>query len=258
MIPAQKFASQMVSFDSAVGVNGLAEGSRLIQNFYVRTLSVYQKELIPSGSFLALSNHPGMTDTLSLFCALARPDLKIIAFQRPFLEALPNVAKHLAYVNEDPASRLALIRRVSFHLRAGGAALTFPAGHIEPDPDIQEGAVQSLQAWTDSAGVFARLAPETPILPVLVRGVVWDKAAFHPLTRIKPAGEERERLGAALQILAQVLWNIKPVHVRVQIGNPIYAQKLGTTDAHVLHEAVLAEMSCLIENPPQGIGTKLL
>ena len=55
----------------------------------------------------------------------------------------------------------------------------FPAAHIEPDPDIHDDAMESLESWTDSAGVFIRMAPETAILPVLVRGVVRTKAAYH-------------------------------------------------------------------------------
>jgi hypothetical protein len=111
--PAKRFARQMVEFDAAVGLSGLVEGARAAQRYYARQLSVHQSERIPAGSFLALSNHPGMTDTLSLFCALARPDSRIIALQRPFLEALPNVARHLFYVDDDPAKRLGLVRRVA-------------------------------------------------------------------------------------------------------------------------------------------------
>src|SRR6185436_11550326 len=107
-------------------------------------------------------------------------------------------------LNEDPASRMALVRTMSAHLRNGGAALTFPAGKIEPDPDVYDGALESLQDWTDSAGVFLRLAPETAVLPVLVRGVVWDKAARHPLLVIKRSRFEKEKLAAALQLLAHV------------------------------------------------------
>ena len=158
----------------------LAEAARLTLRHYVRDIRIFGADRIPAGPFLALSNHPGMSDTLSLFVALNRPDLKIIAFKRPFLNALPNVSKQLFYLTDDPTSRITLVRQVSTHLRNGGAALTFPAGHIEPDPDVHDGALDSLQSWTSSAGVFIRMAPETAILPVLVRGVVWKKAAYHP------------------------------------------------------------------------------
>jgi hypothetical protein len=102
------------------------------------------------------------------------------------------------------------------------------------------------------------MAPETPVLPVLVRGVIREKTAKHPLTYLKRAREEREKLAAALQMLTHVMFKRRDVHVRVQIGNPIYAKDLGTTETKVIHQAVLAEMRCLIENPPEGEGERLL
>lgn len=255
--PPQTFAHQMVEFDSAISTHGLVEASRGAITHYVDDIRVFDRDRIPASGFLALSNHPGMTDTLSLFIALNRPDLKIIALDRPFLNALPNMSKQLAYVNDDSGSRIKLIRQLSLHLRNGGAALTFPAGQIEPDPDLDQGAVESLRSWTDSVGVFIRMAPEAAVLPVLVRGVVRKKTANHPLAYLKRARREREKLVAALQLLAHVMLRRKDVHVRVQIGSPVYAKDLGTTETSVIHRAVLAEMKRLIENPPIG-GERLL
>jgi hypothetical protein len=252
--PARTFASQMAEFDSPVATHGLAEASRLTLRNYVRDIRIFGADHIPAGAFLALSNHPGMSDTLSLFVALKRPDLKIIASNRPFLNALPNLSRQLLYLTDDPVSRISLIRQMSSHLRNGGAALTFPAGHIEPDPDVHDGALDSLGTWTNSAGVFMRIAPETAILPILVRGVVWKKTAFHPLTYLKRTPGEREKLAGALQLLAYTMWKVKPVSVRVQIGKPIYAKALGTVETRVIHQAVLAEMKQLIANPPEGPG----
>jgi len=252
--PARTFANQMTDFDLPVATHGLAEAARLTLRHYVRDIRIFGADRIPAGPFLALSNHPGMSDTLSLFVALKRPDLKIIAFNRPFLNALPNVSKQLLYLTDDPTSRITLIRQMSTHLRNGGAALTFPAGHIEPDPDVHDGAVESLGSWTNSAGVFIRMAPETAVLPVLVRGVVWKKAAYHPLTYLKRTRAEREKLAGALQLLAYAILKVKPVTVHVQIGQPIYAKDLGTTKTQVIHQAVLAEMKQMIAYPPEGQG----
>jgi len=252
--PARTFASQMADFDSPIATHGLAEASRLTLQHYVRDIRIFGADRIPAGAFLALSNHPGMSDTLSLFVALKRPDLKIIAFNRPFLNALPNVSKQLLYLTDDPASRITLIRQMSIHLRNGGAALTFPAAHIEPDPDVHAGALDSLESWTSSAGVFLRMAPEAAVLPILVRGVVWKKTAYHPLTYLKRTRAEREKLAGTLQLLAYAMWSVKPVTVRVQIGKPIYAKDLGTTETKVIHQAVLAEMKQLIMNTPEGQG----
>jgi hypothetical protein len=258
--PPQTFAQQMAEFDSAIGTHGLVVASRMAALNYIDDIHVFGMDRIPAerSAFLALSNHPGMTDTLSLFITLNRPDLKIIALDRPFLNALPNMSKQLAYVTGDSAARFRLIRQVSAHLRNGGAALTFPAGEIEPDPDVHTGAVESLCSWTDSVGVFVRMAPETAVLPVLVRGVIRKKTAFHPLTYLRRARVEREQMAAALQLLAHVMFKQRDVHVRVQIGHPIYTKDLGTTQTKAIHQAVLAEMKQLIEKPPVGEGERLL
>lgn len=256
--PAQTFAHQIAEFDSALSIHGLVEASRLTLRHYVRDIRIFGLDRLPDSAFLALSNHPGMSDTLSLFVALNRPDLKIIALQRPFLEALPNTSNQLFYLNEGAASRMTLVRQVSAHLRNGGAALTFPAGQIEPDPDVHTGAVESLTSWTESVGVFIRMAPETAVVPVVVRGVVWEKAAYHWLTKIKKTKMEQEKIAAALQLLAYVTVKVKPVSVRVQIGKPIYTKELGTRETQGIHQAVLAEMKHLIQNPPQDEGENAL
>lgn len=256
--PPLAFARQIAEFDSNIATYGLVKAARLALRHYTNNLQIFGRHQIPASGFLALSNHPGMTDTLSLFVALQRDDLKIIALNRPFLNAMPNMSKQLAYVTEDAGERFRLIRQISAHLRAGGAALTFPAAHIEPDPDVQRGSIDSLRSWTDSASIFIRMAPETAVLPVVVRGVVRKNIAFHPLTYLKRARQEREKLAAALQLLAHVMFRMRDVHVRIQIGNPIYAKDLGTTETKVIHQAVLTQMKQLIENPPVGEGERLL
>jgi hypothetical protein len=249
--PAQTFAQHMVEYDEVVGSHGIVDGGWNLVRRYVKDLRIINADRIPDSAFLALSNHPGMADTVALFAALNRKDLHIIALDRPFLNALPETTQQLFYVYDDPTKRMTLVRQVSTHLKNGGATLTFPAGHIEPDPDVYPGAVNSLQDWTDSVGVFIRMAPNAAILPILVRNVVAVKYAKHWLLKIKKTKEEREKLAAALQLLGMILFDEKPVTVTVQIGNPIYVKELGSNDTNVIHQAVLAEMKCLIENPPE-------
>lgn len=257
--PAHKFARQMLDFDALVGTVGLAEASRRTLRGYVKQVQVFGGGNIPDSSpLLVLSNHPGMTDTLALFAALRRPDLKIIAVRRPFLQSLTETTKNLFYISDNPSERMGVVRRVSAHLKAGGAALTFPAGQIEPDPAVYPGALAALDNWTDSAGVFVRFAPETRILPVLVSRVLWDKAVRHPLTRLKKPGPEREKLGAAFQLLAQILLDVRPVTVTVRIGEPVCADEIGSTDTAAIHAKVIERMRGLLENLPEGEGELIL
>jgi hypothetical protein len=96
------------------------------------------------------------------------------------------------------------------------------------------------------------------VLPVLVRGVIWDRAARHPLTYFKKTSYEKEKLAAALQLLAHVVLGLRPVCVSVQIGRGLTAEGLGTSKTSVLHTAVLDEMQRLIEHPPEGEGRPVL
>ena len=258
--PARKFAGQMVEFDNYVGQFGLAEASRrIMKKQYVRDVKVFGNENIPkSGPVLFLSNHPGMADTISLFAAINRPDLKIIALHRPFLVSLVNVTNNLFFISDDASERMRAVRQVSAHMRNGGAALTFPAGEIEPDPDVYPGALDSLNGWTDSAGVFIRFAPQTKIVPVLVSGVIWEKTAHHWLTRIKHTREEREKLAAALQLLAMVTRNARQTTTRVKFAKPITLDEVGSTDSQAIHAKVIERMQGLIQNIPTNEGISAL
>ncbi len=257
--PARIFARQMVEFDSDIADFGLTGAARRLLELYVQDVRVHGVERLPKGPVLMLANHPGMTDTLSLFAALARPDLRVIALQRPFLTAMPNMDRLLYHVLDDPGRRMGLVRKVSAHLRQGGAVLTFPAGQIEPDPALsRQGALASLEGWTDSVGVFARMAPEAAVVPVLVRGVVWKAAGQNPLLGLKRTREEKERLAAALQLLGMVVLGLRPVSVQVQIGEPICPGELGLKDVESLHRAVISGMRRLIETPPEGRGESAL
>jgi len=258
--PARKFAGQMVEYDNCVGEWGLSEGSRqIMQKHYVHDVRVHGCENIPrTGPTLFLSNHPGMADTISLFSAINRPDLKIIAIHRPFLASLVNVTRDLFYISDDTSERMRAVRQVSAHLKNGGAALTFPAGQIEPDLEVYPGALDSLNDWTDSAGVFVRFAPQTQIVPVMVSGVIWERTARHWLTRLKRTREERERLAVALQLLAMITRNARPTTVHVRFAKPITVEEVGSTDTQAIHHAVIGRMKELIESKPEDEGVSAL
>ena len=217
--PARKFARHVLDFDRGVAANGLTGGSQRMLPEYVRSLTINGQENLPqSGAVLILSNHPGMADTLALFAALRRPDLRILAAERPFLRALPATAGYLFFVPENEQNRGEVIRQTAAHLRAGGAVLTFPAGKIEPDPRILPGALELLNEWSISTGLFVRLIPGLPVLPVLVSGVIAAPSLSHPLTLLRRKVEDQRRLAATLQILMRELFPRRwPVDVRVDI-----------------------------------------
>ena len=262
--PARKFARWMLDFDMLTGQKSLPEGALITLRNFASRLEVHGLEYLPiEKPVLVLSNHPGMVDTLALFAAINRPDLRIIALDRPFLQSLPNVAARLLFLGEFPQDRTQAVRQAAGHLRKGGALLTFPAGQIDPDPQVYPGALQALEGWTDSAGVFLRFAPEAVIVPALVSGVLWAQAVKFPLTRLKKEQFDREKLGASLQLLAHILFNARPLKIRVQFAPPITLADpqgtwVGSTDMAAIHSLVLERMRRMIENPPAGDGMVLL
>ncbi len=248
--PAGKFARQMLRFDAEVADHGLSVAAQDLFHRYAQSLSVQGAENVTGeGPALFLSNHPGMVDTLALFIAIARPDLKIIAVERPFLQSLVNTSQQLIFISDDPARRMAAVRQAAAHLKAGGAALTFPAGKIEPDAAVYPGALEALQGWSESAGVFLRFAPQAKIIPTFVRGVLWERAVKHPLTRVKKTRDERERLGAALQLLAHVVFEKRPLRVSVQFGPPLSLEDIGARAPAAIHALVLERMRELVNAP---------
>jgi len=77
----------------------------------------------------------------------------------------------------------------------------FPAGQIEPDPALHAGARESLDGWSPSVGVLARLAGGTRVVPAVVSGVLSAPAQRHPLTLLRRPGH-RVGLARLLQMLA--------------------------------------------------------
>jgi 1-acyl-sn-glycerol-3-phosphate acyltransferase len=225
----------------------------------VQDVRVHGQEYIPHNeSALFLSNHPGMSDTLSLFAAINRSDLKIIALHRPFLALLANTTRQLFFIDDDSSKRMNAVRQAASHLRNGGSALTFPAGEIEPDPLVYPGALDSLDKWTNSAGIIARFARDVKIVPVLVSGVIWERTARYWLTHIKRTRIEREKLAAALQLLALILRDARPNTVHVQFAKPITLDEVGSTDSQAIHEVVIERMRGLILNKPTDTGVSAL
>jgi 1-acyl-sn-glycerol-3-phosphate acyltransferase len=247
---ARNFARQLVEFDRRVGADGLPAGAEWLLKRFVGSLEVAGPEHVPNqGPALILSNHPGMADTAALFVAIARPDLKIMAADRPFLRAIPNTARQLIFLSDDPAQRMGAVREAARALRNGHAVLTFPAGKIEPDPAVRPGMRDSLATWSESVSVLVRRTPEAQVLPAIVSGVLSPAAQHHPLTCLRRKQADRERLGATLQITIPAY---RHVPARIAFGRPRRAGDLldAHADPRALITAVTAEADRMITHPP--------
>lgn len=245
---ARRFAQTAQAFDAHVGEHGLSAGSAWLVAQMTAGLGTTGLEHLPAeGPVFILSNHPGMSDTIALFASLAlRPDLRVIALDRPFLRALPNVARQLIFLPADESGRRAVLRDAARHLQHGGALLTFPAGEIEPDPAVAgpEPAIRALQRWSSSYGLLARLVPETRVVPALVSHVISPAARRHPLTLLRSTAHDKARLAAALQV---ALPRYRDQTARVDFSPALSAER---TDQRALCASVTARMSQLIQALP--------
>ncbi|MFI5369530.1 MAG: 1-acyl-sn-glycerol-3-phosphate acyltransferase [Spirochaetia bacterium] len=230
--PARTLARRLVRFDDEVVASGLRAAAPIIISAYVRNLEVNGAARIPArGPVILLSNHPGMTDTVCLCAAIPRPDLKILAADRPFLRALPAASRSLFFLPDQPEKRRDVLRKSISHLRAGGALLTFPAGGIEPDPSVLPGAAEALAGWSASTTFFLRFVPDALVIPIVVSGVLSRRAQRNPLTRIRKKRTDRERFGAMLQAVTHTIFpRAWPVRVRVDILQAFIGRELARAE----------------------------
>lgn len=242
-IPARRLARQIAAYDRVVGESGLEAGGAWALERMVRRVEVEGRENVArEGPLLLAANHPGLGDSLALFATTPRTDLRVVAAERPLLEALPNTSRYLLTVAEASPGRFGLVRTATRHLRDGGAVLTFPGGRIEPDPAVLPGAIEALGRWSGSVDLFARLVPGLAVIPVIVSGVLSPAALRNPLTRLRRRKEDREWLAATLQMMMPALRNVT---TKVAFGRPVRA---GDPSDRAIGQTVQEEARRLIEH----------
>lgn len=220
----RRFALEIQTFDNLVGSHGLSPGGQWIVRRFAKSLHVSGTEYLPpKGPLLIVANHPGYTDAAALLATIPRADLRIVAEESAFFDALPNTSHHLLSVAKASAARLGVVRQAARHLRSGGAVLIFPGGQIEPDPAFLPGAAAALEDWSTSLELFARLTPPLTIVPALISGVLSPTALRHPLTRLRRTERNRHWLAATLQIIRPAL---RPTAMRLRYGTPLYVPDL--------------------------------
>ncbi len=215
-----RFVADLTELDAAVARGGLGAAAEVIIPRYSGSLTIRDAGRVPTtGPLVVAANHVGTVDAPALWRLLAaRDDLRIIALDRPILHAMPHLASRLLPVTAEAHDRTRLVRRVVDHLRSGGALLTFPAGGIEPDPALRpDDALTSLDTWGSGVEVFARLIPETVVLPVAVSGVISRRMLRHPLARRRASPADRELAAATLQVLVRE----RVITPQLAVGEPL-------------------------------------
>jgi hypothetical protein len=205
-------------------------------------------EVPRKGAALVASNHPGAYDAFLLLASIDRPDVAIVATDRAFLRALPELAKRLILISDTTLSRAAGAKRAHRHLARGGALVHFGAGVIEPDPAFAtDPATPALATWRPGTGMLVRSAARAggTVTTAIVSGVHSPRAKRLLVTRLC----ERRGITTMAPLLQVALPGCRDVFARVRFGDAVEASTLAangrdaTVAAH-LRASALDLLSC--------------
>jgi hypothetical protein len=248
----QHFSQIFAECDRVVALHGLPEGARFVLSNLVQGFEARGVEHIPlAGPLVIASNHPGAVDSVALAATAQRLDLKIIAGAIPFLQNLPNLSKHLIFTSYDDAySRMVALRESIRHLRAGGALLLFADGHIDPDPAFMPYAQDELAHWSRSLEVFLRTVPQTQVVASIVSNVIDPRYMRHPITWLRRARPDRQRLAIMIQIIQQMLGKKLDLVPRISYSETLDIQSPGNPERAL--QTIIGTARSLLENHVRG------
>ena len=241
--PAHLFARLCARIDEIISEYGLPAGARQLLPRFVEGVRISGKDQIPQeGPLLIASNHPGAYDALAILSNLERKDVKIIVSDVPFLHSLPAASRQMIFTPAGAHSRMTAVREMIRHMQAGGAALIFPSGLVDPDPDISPFSGVNLETWSPSLDLVVRKVPETRLLVSIVSGVLAPACLRSPLTRLIDEPWRKQKLAEFLQVIQQLTlgrtFNLRP---RITFGEPLTASELiSRGSGEDLHLAILA------------------
>ena len=246
----RQFADTMATFNVELVTRGLAEASTTLCARYGGKVVAEGLHHVPTdGPLLLVSNHPGMFDTLAIYATLPRSDIRALARPQPLLGMLSSLAPNLLMLPDEGAGRAGGLRQVLQLLRAGGALLIYPAGHLEPEPvligrhGLKGAPTEPLGPWSSGVGTLVKLAVRQGVplrvVPTSLSGVLslstWRW--FGPLLKLRRTLRGREDLTAVLQVAFP---GLGPTTIRVRYGAPLEVAALAAGDADV--EAITARV----------------
>lgn len=247
---ARGFAEMLLSLDRSLAEGDIRNSSKIALEYFTDGQEFVGEECVPKeGPLLVVANHAGAADSIGAFSCINRKDSVIAAGRRPMLEVLPNISRHLLYLDADAIGRMDNMRKIISKLKNGEAVILFPRGLLEPDPALMTGALHSIKAWSHSVGVFLAKVPETRLLPLLISQTVAPKAWKSPWVTWSKTTKRRHQLAMIIQIAMQRMkqggeWKVP---IRVQVGKTYDPRELSNTlDFREINESVQKTISDLL------------
>lgn len=219
-----RMAAVGVPYNRIVREEGVPAASKWALSLFCHPPKSRGVENIPdNGPLFVISNHPGAYDALCLFTLLGRRDINWVASEIPFLNLLPDTRRHILFSSrKDSSQRMVVFRNIVAHLRQGGTMVYFGSGHRDPDPAVFPGSEASIDGWMNVIDPLYKVVPGLRILPAFVSGIVSEKWAFHPLTRLRKKQIDRHRLAEFGQVISQLMHPGKLyVTPAVSFGKPL-------------------------------------
>jgi 1-acyl-sn-glycerol-3-phosphate acyltransferase len=237
----QQFAVNLSAYNDQLDRHGLSSASTELCARYNGRVEAEGLENIPqSGPFLLVSNHPGMFDALAIFATIPRADIRALARPQPLLGLMSSLTSNLLMLPDEGPGRAGSLRQVLQSLRADGALLVFPAGHLEPEPmligrhSLSPVGTDPLTQWSSGVGTLVKLAvrQDVPlrVVPMSSSGVLSTSTWrwFSPILNLRKTLRGREDLTAVLQVAYPQLG---PTTIRLRYGAPLDAAALASDDA---------------------------
>ncbi len=200
-----RFAEVISGLDESVARFGFPEASRQLLPKFIRNAEIVGQEHIPhDGPVLIISNHPGIMDGLLIASRLQRSDLKIVATEYPFHQALSKLKDNFIFTTNKWNDRVSAIRQSVRQLQDGGALLIFPRGILEPDPAVMAGAETTISEWSPSVELFLRKVPEARLVITIVSGLIAPSSLRNPIVRLGRNPTERQTVAEIFQMIRHI------------------------------------------------------
>lgn len=215
-----------LGLDRAVADGGIPAGARWLLPRFVKSHEARGLEHIPaSGPLVLAANHPASIDSIVISAHVNRADYKVIIGDIPFFQHLPHISERAIFAppQSNIPGRMQVVRESIRHLQRGGALLIFPRGGIEPDPSFMPHPDSEFHHWSHSLEIFLKRVPGLQILITIVSGVISPPVMKNPVTWLRKARPDRQRLAFLYQLARQMLsgeqlFNLIP---RVTFGETI-------------------------------------